>query len=243
MENNYAFKSLKEIRSFLSFQKTIENNLNKLYSFVILFPYKYQTVDFAMKFINNQFNPKIFKNTSYAQQSPEEMLDLRQRGVLKTPTLVTLYHKSCQHYLSSQFGAGHFADPKLLINENITIIPRQCHFTASLFTMFYKDFNPMLQTGFYNCLTEDFFDNQGYLHSIVIFSHHNESKVFDGSRGLIMDEQLYKELFNFKPINTLNCKQVIGGLNLTQFRGVNLLEYLLAPEVVIKAVRDGEYEK
>ena len=139
-----------------------------------------------------------------------------------------------QHYLSCEFGEGYFSAPKT-IDKNAYCKEKHCHSTAYLFALSHPELKPTILTGFYNRMEDELTSyDKGFLHSVCLFSNGEENKIFDGSHAIIMDEKLYKNLFNFKTISSLDFNLLLTDLAPLKDHDFDILEYLLDRESVLK---------
>lgn len=227
--------TLSDVRAFLDSRRAIEQKLTEEYEDNGVLSLKFQIVNLVKAIKSLNINSPLFKKSTL-QISQFDKLRL-----IKYPVKVSLNHQNAQHLLSCEFGEGLFADPRKLIDPNIHYKIQYCHSSAYLFTKMHPELKPQIQTGFYNRQEESLNGSKGYLHSICVFPFKGESKVFDGAHGIVMDEKLYKSLFNFKMLSYTDYDKLQADLPIILEKDVNLLEYFLAPSVVCNTIEDGFY--
>lgn len=109
---------------------------------------------------------------------------------------LTMYNiKQCKNgwfYVKRDFGEGYFINADAIF-DNVDCEVQQCHSKAYLFALKYKGQDVVLVSGLINPYNID----DGILHSICIFKMNDKSYVFDGANFLIMEKNLYYDLFNF----------------------------------------------
>lgn len=227
--------TLSDVRAFLDSRRAIEQKLTEEYEDNGVLSLKFQIVNLVKAIKSLNINSPLFKKSTL-QISQFDKLRL-----IKYPVKVSLNHQNAQHLLSCEFGEGLFADPRKLIDPNIDYKIQYCHSSAYLFTKMHPELKPQIQTGFYNRQEETLNGSKGYLHSICVFPFKGESKVFDGAHGIVMDEKLYKSLFNFKMLSYTDYDKLQADLPIILEKDVNLLEYFLAPSVVCNTIEEGAY--
>ena len=227
--------TLSDVRAFLDSRRAIEQKLTEEYEDNGVLSLKFQIVNLVKAIKSLNINSPLFKKSTL-QISQFDKLRL-----IKYPVKVSLNHQNAQHLLSCEFGEGLFADPRKLIDPNIHYKIQHCHSNAYLFAMMHSELKPQIQTGFYNRQEESLNGSKGYLHPICVFPFKGESKVFDGAHGIVMDEKLYKSLFNFKMLSYTDYDKLQADLPIILEKDVNLLEYFLAPSVVCNTIEDGFY--
>ncbi len=227
--------TLSDVRAFLDSRRAIEQKLTEEYEDNGVLSLKFQIVNLvkAIKSLN--------KNSPLFKKSTLQISQFDKLRLIKYPVKVSLNHQNAQHLLSCEFGEGLFADPRKLIDPNIHYKIQYCHSSAYLFTKMHPELKPQIQTGFYNRQEETLNGSKGYLHSICVFPYKGESKVFDGAHGIVMDERLYKALFNFKMLSCTDYDKLQADLPIILEKDVSLLEYFLAPSVVFNAIEEGAY--
>lgn len=233
--------TISDVRAFLDSRRTTEQQLTEEYEDNGVLSLKFQIVRFVKAIKSLDINSPLFKKSTLQMTNTQELSQFDKLRLIKHPVKVSLNHQNAQHLLSCEFGEGLFADPRKLIDPNIGYKMQYCHGYAYLFTKMHPELKPQIQTGFYNRQEESLNGSKGYLHSICVFPFKGESKVFDGSHGIVMDERLYKALFNFKMLSCTDYDKLQADLPIILEKDVSLLEYFLAPSVVFNAIEEGAY--
>ena len=235
--------TISDVRAFLDSRRTTEQQLTEEYEDNGVLSLKFQIVRFVKAIKSLDINSPLFKKSTLQMTNTQELSQFDKLRLIKHPVKVSLNHQNAQHLLSCEFGEGLFADPRKLIDPNIGYKMQYCHGYAYLFTKMHPELKPQIQTGFYNRQEESLNGSKGYLHSICVFKFHGERKVFDGSHGFVMDEKLYKNLFNFKMLSHIDYDRLKADLPVLSKTVFSLLEYFLAPDIVMDSIKNGSYEK
>ena len=216
-----------------------EAALKQIYTCKTNFSVKKYITDFVKVLTKSKIN--IAENFSMLIPEPKDLS--AKFHLIKFPAKVSI-NTNGQHYLSCEFGEGYFAAPKT-IDKNAYCKEKHCHSTAYLFALSHPELKPTILTGFYNRMEDELTSyDKGFLHSVCLFSNGEENKIFDGSHAIIMDEKLYKNLFNFKTISSLDFNLLLTDLAPLKDHDFDILEYLLDRESVLKkyeieATEDG----
>ena len=235
--------TISDVRDFLDERNELEPKLTEEYEEQDVPSLKYEIVRFLKSINSIDLKSPILKKSSIKMIPSDALTQFDRLRLIKNPVNVSLNHQKCQHLLSCEFGEGLFADPKKLIDPSVYVKNQRCHLAAYLFTNKLSEFRPQIQTGFYNRQEETLQGAKGYLHSICVFKFHGERKVFDGSHGFVMDEKLYKNLFNFKMLSHIDYDRLKADLPVLSKTVFSLLEYFLAPDIVMDSIKNGSYEK
>lgn len=206
-----------------------EAALKQIYTCKTNFSVKKYITDFVKVLTKSKIN--IAENFSMLIPEPKDFS--AKFHLIKFPAKVSI-NTNGQHYLSCEFGEGYFAAPKT-IDKNAYCKEKHCHSTAYLFALSHLELKPTILTGFYNRMEDELTSyDKGFLHSVCLFSNGEENKIFDGSHAIIMDEKLYKNLFNFKTISSLDFNLLLTDLAPLKDHDFDILEYLLDRESVLK---------
>lgn len=206
-----------------------EAALKQIYTCKTNFSVKKYITDFVKVLTKSKIN--IAENFSMLIPEPKDLS--AKFHLIKFPAKVSI-NTNGQHYLSCEFGEGYFAAPKT-IDKNAYCKEKHCHSTAYLFALSHPELKPTILTGFYNRMEDELTSyDKGFLHSVCLFSNGEENKIFDGSHAIIMDEKLYKNLFNFKTISSLDFNLLLTDLTTLKDHDFDILEYLLDRESVLK---------
>lgn len=206
-----------------------EAALKQIYTCKTNFSVKKYITDFVKVLTKSKIN--IAENFSMLIPEPKDLS--AKFHLIKFPAKVSI-NTNGQHYLSCEFGEGYFAAPKT-IDKNAYCKEKHCHSTAYLFALSHPELKPTILTGFYNRMEDELTSyDKGFLHSVCLFSNGEENKIFDGSHAIIMDEKLYKNLFNFKTISSLDFNLLLTDLAPLKDHDFDILEYLLDRESVLK---------
>lgn len=231
---------MKEINFYKEMISQIEKNERKLkvyYSDVSNYSIKKYITDFIKQIAKRSGSVDIA--FSMMMPSPEQLED--QTFLIKNPVKVKI-NPNGTHQLFSNFGTGYFSNPKVF-DKNVYCKEQHCHSAAFMFAISHLDLQPVILTGFYNRLENDLDDlKKGFLHSVCLFSVDGEYKVFDGSHAIIMDANLYKTLFNFKPVGSITSSMLIKDIKILKDRNFSVLEYLLERERVLKNNKENNFD-
>ncbi len=216
-----------------------EAALKQIYTCKTNFSVKKYITDFVKVLTKSKIN--IAENFSMLIPEPKDLS--AKFHLIKYPAKVSI-NANGQHQLFCEFGNGFFSNPKTLIKDAYCK-EKHCHSTAYLFALSHLELKPTILTGFYNRMEDELTSyDKGFLHSVCLFSNGEENKIFDGSHAIIMDEKLYKNLFNFKTISSLDFNLLLTDLAPLKDHDFDILEYLLDRESVLKkyeieATEDG----
>ncbi len=210
-------KVKEKIIAFLEKRKMFESQLNEKYANEPTKSRKLLITNAIKQIVYSLYNSPISKQTIINMPQPFETDNISKFHFIKHPVKVTANYCKNQHMLECEFGTGLFSLPKQLIDPKVYTRAQRCHFTAILFAIIYSELKPNLITGTYNRMVDNLINPaEAFLHSVCQFNLDGKSKIFDGSHNLIMDEELYRSLFNFTELSRISNDELLNDFSKIQ---------------------------
>jgi len=138
-----------------------------------------------------------------------------QFSTFKEDVLLTLNDNSLVNYikkdekgfqLSTKFGDTKLLTPSSLFNDSLPFVPviGDCYNNALLNTIIMGyDLNPAASVGIFYAR-----DDNHIIHAIAEFDFDKERYIIDYNYNLVMNKDLYCNLFNFKILNTIKKQEM-----------------------------------
>ena len=105
--------------------------------------------------------------------------------------------------LKGDLESGKFVNANKFFGPRIHCEENECHLCSYYFVL-----NSKIPTKLVFGLINPFNLKDGLFHSIGLFKRNGKEYVFDGANYLVMDKDLYYNLYNFTPLQVLDCKQI-----------------------------------
>ena len=220
------------VSKFLKNRNQFEKKLKKQIIEQNNFGQKFIVSDFIKEIANICYEKSINFNSIIKMRIPYDISEFDKMFFIKNPVKLNLNLNSNQHFVECKFGSGFFVAPKQII-KNVYAMPHRCHYCAFKFAIYHNDLKPSILTGFYN-RTQDIIDNpsNGFLHSVCQFNLNGQSKIFDGAHNIVIDEDLYKKLFNFTQISKIENDELFSDmLKVEDFDDFDVVEYFIGKNI------------
>ena len=210
------------------FEKKLKKQIQKKDNF----GQKYIVSDFIKEIADGCYKKSIYFNSIFKMPIPYDISEFDKMSFIKYPVKFNINAKQNQHFVECKFGSGFFVAPKQILN-NVYSMPHRCHYCAFKFAICHNDLKPTILTGFYN-RTQDVIENpsNGFLHSVCQFNFNGQSKIFDGAHNIVIDEDLYKKLFNFTQISKVENDELFADmLKVENIDDFDVVDYLVGKNI------------